>query len=171
MMIRKTALITFLLVLPLVSVFAQQKTDFSGTWKLNVAKSDFGMLGGPTSRTDVITHKDPSLSNSVTAEGAQGKQEYTVSYTTDGKEAVNKIGEREIKSTLKWAGSNLAISSKFVYNDMDVTGEATWVLSPDGKTLTISAHFTSAMGDADQKFVFEKQEAAAPSTPPAKATP
>jgi hypothetical protein len=170
MMIRKTALVTCLVLLPLVSVFAQQKTDYSGTWKLNVAKSDFGVLGGPTSRTDVITHKDPSLSDSVTAEGAQGKQQFVASYTTDGKEAVNKIGEREIKSTLKWVGSDLVISSKLVYNDMPVTGEATWALSPDGKTLTINAHFTSSMGDADQKFVFEKQEDVAPSTP-AKATP
>src|SRR5882762_9545504 len=120
-MIRKLLSITFLLALPLITVVAQQKPDFSGTWKLNVAKSDFGVLGGPDSRTDVITHKDPSLSDSVTADGAQGKQQYTANYTTDGKEALNKIGPREVKSTLKWAGSNLAISSKFVYNDMDVT--------------------------------------------------
>jgi hypothetical protein len=160
MMIRKLLAITFLIALPLVSAFAQ-KPDFSGTWKLNVAKTDFGVLPGPTSRTDVITHKDPSLSDSVTAEGAQGKQEYTVSYTTDGKEAVNKIGPREIKSTLKWAGSNLVISSKFLYNDAEVTSEATWALSPDGKTMTVNAHFTSTMGEADQKFVYEKQEGGA----------
>ena len=170
MMIRKLIAITFLIALPLVSAFSQPKTDFSGTWKLNVAKSDFGPLPGPESRTDVVTHKDPSLSDSVTADGAQGKQQYTVNYTTDGKEALNKIGPREIKSTLKWAGSNLAISSKFVYNDMDVATEAVWALSPDGKTLTISVHFSSSMGEADQKYVFEKQEATAPSTP-AKASP
>jgi hypothetical protein len=169
-MIRKIALTTLLVVLASVSVFAQQKTDFSGTWKLNVAKSDFGVLGGPTSRTDVITHKEPSLTDSVTAEGAQGKIQYTTSYTTDGKEAVNKVGEREITSTLKWVGNDLVFTSKLMYNDMPVTGGSTWVLSPDGKTLTVTAHFTSSMGDADQKFVFEKQEAAAPSTP-AKATP
>jgi len=168
-MIRKLVGIMFLIALAVGSVAAQQKPDFSGTWKLNVAKSDFGVLGGPTSRTDVITHKDPSISNNVTAEGAQGKQEYTVNYTTDGKEAVNKIGPREIKSTLKWAGSSLVISSKFVFNDADVNGEATWSLSADGKTLTVNAHFTSSLGDADQKFVFEKQEATAPE--PAKATP
>jgi hypothetical protein len=169
-MTRRLISITFLIALPLMSVFAQQKPDFSGTWKLNVAKSDFGMLGGPTSRTDIIVHKDPSLSNSVTADSAQGKQQYTVSFTTDGKEAVNKMGEREIKSTLKWVGSNLVISSKFVYNEMDVTSEATWVLSPDGKTLTVSTHFISSMGEADQKSVYEKQEGGAAPTP-AKATP
>ena len=52
---------------------------------------------------------------------------------------------------------------------MDVTTEAVWALSADGKTLTISVHFTSAMGEADQKYVFEKQEgSAAPA--PAKAS-
>jgi hypothetical protein len=164
-MINKLLFTTFLIAISLVTVSAQQKPDFSGTWKLNVAKSDFGVLGGPESRTDVITHKDPSLSNSVTAEGAQGKQEYTINYTTDGKEAVNKIGPREIKSTLKWSGSSLVISSKFVYNDADVNGEATWNLSPDGKTLTVDAHFTSSLGNVDQKFVFEKQGSAVPATP------
>jgi hypothetical protein len=169
-MILKLISITFVIALSLVSVSAQIKPDYSGTWKLNVAKSDFGILGGPTSRTDVITHKDPSLLISATAEGAQGKQEAKINYTTDGKEAMNKIGDREIKSTLKWAGSSLVINSKFIYNDADVVGEDNWTLSADGKTLTITRHFTSSLGDADQKFVLEKQEAAAPATP-AKATP
>ena len=40
-MIRKVISLTFLLALTAVSVFAQ-KTDYSGTWKMNVAKSDFG---------------------------------------------------------------------------------------------------------------------------------
>lgn len=164
-MIRRLLFIAFLVALSLASVSAQQKPDFSGTWKLNVAKSDFGVIGGPTSRTDVITHKDPSLSNSVTADGPQGKQEFTVNYTTDGKEATNKMGPREVKSTLKWSGSTLVINSKFVYNDADVSAEATWALSSDGKTLTITQHFSSSMGDADQKLIFEKQEAAAPATP------
>jgi hypothetical protein len=164
-MIRKLVLISILTALPLLSALGQQKPDFSGTWKLNVAKSDFGQLGGPTGRTDVITHKEPSISNNVTVETAEGKQEYTVNYTTDGKEATNKIGPREVKSTLKWVGSELKINAKFLYNEMDVTAEYTWSLSPDGKTLTISAHFTSSMGDADQKFVFEKQEGGAAPAP------
>src|ERR1700682_1846635 len=164
-MIRNLLSITFLIALPLGSVFAQQKPDFSGTWKLNVAKSEFGALPGPESRTDVITHKEPSITNNVTADGPQGKQQYTISYTTDGKEVVNKIAPREVKSTVKWVGSSLVVNSKFVYNDMDVTGELTWVLSADGRTLTISVHYATSMGDTDQKFVFEKQEGGLAPTP------
>jgi hypothetical protein len=117
---------------------------------------------------DVIAHKDPSLSVNVTQEGADGRQQYTANYTTDGKEAVNQIGPREVKSTLKWAGSNLLMTSKLVYNDVDVTGELTWSLSGDGKIRTVSIHYSSAIGETDQKLIFEKQEsgAAAPAKTP-----
>lgn len=167
-MIRKLLSITFLLAMALITVVAQQKTDFSGTWKLNVDKSDFGVLGGPTSRTDVITHKDPSITNHVTTEGPQGKLDYTLNYSTDGKEVTNTIGERVLKSTAKWDGNNLIVNSKLKLNDTDVDVVATWTLAADGKTLTLSVHITSAMGDADQKFTFEKQDggAAAPATKP-----
>jgi len=166
-MIRKLLSLTFLIALPVASAFAQQKPDFSGTWKLNVAKSDFGALPGPESRTDVITHKDPALSNSVTVTNAQGKQEYTLNYTTDGKEVLNKIGERELRSTLKWSGTDLAVTVKTAYNGMDVSAAGTWALAADGKTLTISVHYASAMGETDQKLIFEKQESA-PAVVPTK---
>lgn len=167
-MIRKLLSIAFLIALPVASAFAQQKPDFSGTWKMNAAKTDFGALQGPDSRTDVITHKEPSLTDDVTADGGQGKQQYTVKYTTDGKEVTNQIGPREVKSTLKWEGSNLVISSKFTYNDAEVNTRATWALSADGKTLTISIHLASStLGETDQTVIFEKQETA-PAAPPAK---
>lgn len=166
-MIRKILSIAFLIALPLLSIFAQQKTNFSGTWKLNVARSDFGPLPGPTSRTDVITHKEPSITNHVISEGAQGKLDYTVNYSTDGKETTNSIGDFVSKSTPKWEGANLIVNTKLKINDADVDVVATWVLGADGKTLTISAHITSAMGEADQKLVFEKDSgAAAPATKP-----
>ena len=164
-MIRKLLSITFLIALPLITVAAQQKPDFSGTWKLNVAKSDFGALPGPQSRTDVITHKDPSLSDSVTVESEEGKQQYTANYTTDGKEATNKIGTRDVKTAVKWSGSSLALSSKFTYEGADVAGESTWSLSADGKVLTISIHYASSIGETDQKLVYEKQESATPAKP------
>jgi hypothetical protein len=165
-MTRKLLLITFLLTFTGFTAVAQQKTDFSGTWKLNIAKSDFGPLPAPVSRTDVVTHKDTALSDKVTQESAEGKQEYTAKYTIDGKEAVNMIGTREVKTSVKWAGNALSMSSRFLFNDTDVVGENNWTLSADGKTLTMSIHYTSAIGDADQTFVYEKQDTTA--SPPAK---
>ena len=166
-MIKKLLSITFLLALSAASVLAQQKTDYSGTWKLNVSKSDFGPLPAPDSRTDVITQKEPAITNHVVSEGQQGKLDYTVNYSTDGKEVTNTVADRVSKSTAKWDAKNLVVNTKLKFNDMDVDVVATWVLAADGKTLTIDAHITSTMGEVDQKLVFEKQEgAAAPAAKP-----
>jgi hypothetical protein len=75
------------------------------------------------------------------------------------------IGPREVKTTVKWAGNALSMASRFLYNDTDVVGENNWTLSADGKTLTMSIHYTSAIGDADQTFVFEKQDTSTALTP------
>ena len=134
-MLRKRVFsIMFVAALAIVAA-AQNKTNFSGTWKLNTSKSDFGMIPGPDSRTDVIDHKDPSLKVSVTAEGAQGKQQYTVNYTTDGKEAVNSLPGREMKSTLSWQGKNLVVDTKLKFQGNDVTVKSTWTfVRPPAKT-------------------------------------
>lgn len=167
-MIRKILLLTLLLALPLVSGFAQQKPDYNGTWKLNVAKSDFGVLPGPTSRTDTITIKEPAITDHVVSDGPQGKLDSTFNYSTDGKESTNTIGEWVTKSTAKWDGNNLVINTKLKVNDADVEVVGTWTLSADGKTLTVSAHISSSMGETDQKLTFEKQagDAEAPAAKP-----
>ena len=175
-MLRKAMFATLALAALAVTAAAQSKPNFSGTWKLNVAKSDFGPIPGPDSRTDVIVHSDPSIKDSVTAEGQQGKQDYAINYTTDGKEVVNKVGPREIKSTAVWEGSTLVVNSKLSFNDNDITIKAVWTLSEDGKTLTQNVHLNSPMGEADQKVVFEKQgegaaaTASAPASAPATVT-
>jgi len=133
------------------------KPNYSGTWKLNVAKSDFGPIPGPDSRTDVIEHNDPMLRVSTAQDGAQGKQEYTLNMTTDGKEAINTPGGLEVKSIGGWESNNLVINVKLKFQDNDVEAKTTWLLSDDGKTLTQNQHLTTAMGELDQKMVFEKQ--------------
>jgi hypothetical protein len=147
-----------LLTLALGFVQAQAKTDFTGTWKLNAAKSDFGPIPPPDSVTMKIAHQEPSIkSNVATTGGPNGDMAYDVSYTTDGKECVNHMGENELKSTLKWDGDDLAIDSKGSFGGADFTAKGRWNLSGDGKTLTITQHYTSTMGEADVKEVFEKQ--------------
>ena len=134
------------------------KPNYSGTWKLNVSKSDFGPIPGPDSRTDIIDHQDPMLKVSTSQDGGpQGKQEYTLSITTDGKESVNTPGGLELKSTGGWDANNLVVNTKLKFQDNDVAIKTTWQLSDDGKTLTQSAHLNTPMGELDQKMVFERQ--------------
>ena len=95
----RKAILTSVAALALATSLAA-KPNFSGTWTLNVSKSDFGMLPGPTSRTDVIEHNDPALKDTVTQETQQGPQNATLNYTTDGKEATNEQGPMTVTSTL-----------------------------------------------------------------------
>jgi len=155
----RKALVTALFVTAFAtSMIAQSKPNFSGTWKLNLAKSDFGPLPAPDSRTDVIDHNDPTMKINTTQSGGQGDMTATLTYTTDGKEATNQIATREIKSTATWQGGTLVVNSKLMFNDAEVTIKSVWTLSEDGKTLTQDSHITSPMGELDQKQVFEKQD-------------
>jgi hypothetical protein len=121
-------------------------------------KSDFGQMPAPDSITEKIAHQDPSLKVNVASTGGMmGDQTYDVSYTTDGKECVNKMGENEFKSTLKWDGDELAVETKGSFGGNEFTSKGRWTLSADGKTLTITQHFSSAMGEGDVKEVFDKQ--------------
>jgi hypothetical protein len=160
-MCRKAIASAFAVLALTASLAAQSKPNFSGTWKLNVAKSDFGVLPPSNGRTDVIDHQDPNLKDTVSDDAAQGQQNYTLAMTTDGKEAINKPGGLEMKNVASWDASNLVVNTKLQFQGSDVTIKTSWALSPDGKTLTESAHFESQMGETDQKLIFEKQEAGA----------
>lgn len=149
------------LVASVASLSAQSKPNFSGTWKLNVEKSDFGVLPPSNARTDVVDHQDPNLKISVSDDGAQGQQNYTLVMTTDGKEALNKPGGLEMKSVATWNANNLVVNTKLQFQGSDVAIKTSWTLSDDGKTLTENAHLESPMGETDQKMVFEKQEGGA----------
>jgi hypothetical protein len=143
---------------PAATASAGGKANYSGTWKMNVAKSDFGPLPPSNSRTDIITHSDPNLKVAVSDDGAQGKQEYTLNMTTDGKETTNSTGGMDVKNTAAWEGPSLVVGTKLNFQGTDVTVRSVWVLSADGKTLTQTAHLVAgALGETDQTFVFEKQ--------------
>jgi hypothetical protein len=147
--------------------FAQSRPDLSGTWKLNVAKSDFGPVPGPNAQTDVIEQKGDTLKISVSAESDQGKLEYVETLTTDGKEvalppdspAVHPAPEVTMQSiAASWDGPTLNVSQKLTYGTDPVTGVSHYTLSADGKTLTVASDYESQQGGASRTFVFDKQD-------------
>ncbi|HLJ51595.1 MAG TPA: hypothetical protein VKU01_36565 [Bryobacteraceae bacterium] len=131
--------------------------NLSGVWKLDTAKSDFGPLPGPESETQTVDHNEPSLKVAVASVGPQGKQNFDLNLTTDGKECVNHAGELVIKSTAGWESGNLVVNSKLNVQDQEIGLKQVYVVGPDGKVLTVNVHLTSAMGEADQKMVYQKQ--------------
>jgi hypothetical protein len=136
---------------------AQAKPNFSGDWKLNVDKSDFGPMPPPTTMTLKIDHADPSLKVATAAATAQGEMNYDAKYTTDGKESTNSMGPMEAKSTMIWDGDDLAVTTKLDAGGTEIAVKGKWALSADGKTITQTAHVTSPQGEIDMKYVFDKQ--------------
>ena len=146
-----------LVCLSVAAIPAQAKPNFSGTWKVDSGKSDFGPIPGPDSQTDKIDHQDPSLKVNVVSSGQMGDMTYDLAYTTDGKEVTNTVAGNEFKSTVTWDGDALVVETKGAFNGTDFTAKDRWLISEDGKTLTVERHFNSSMGEADQKVVYEKQ--------------
>ncbi len=136
---------------------AADKPDFSGTWKLNVDKSDFGPVPAPDKLERKITHTDPKLAVSSTSVSAQGEQKSEATYSTDGKEAVNKLGGVDVKSVATWDGANLNIKYKREVQGMDINFLEVWTLAPDGKVLTIVNNLNTPQGDFALKMVMDKQ--------------
>jgi hypothetical protein len=136
---------------------AQAKPNFSGEYKLNTSKSEFGPMPAPANRTDKITHADPNLQVATKQTGQNGEVAFEVKYMTDGSETTNEVRNNAMKSTGKWDGDALVITTKANYGGNDITLADKWTLSEDGKVLTINRHITSPMGELDQKIVLEKQ--------------
>jgi hypothetical protein len=155
----KTAKIIVLasLALLICAALAQAKPDFTGDWKLDVAKSDFGQMPAPQSMVQKVTHSEPNLKVVSTQVSSRGEFTSERNYTTDGKECVNKMRNNDVKSTLKWDGDTLVINSKFSFQDNEITTAERWSLSGDGKVLTIKSHFSSPQGEGDSTRVLVKQ--------------
>ena len=145
------------LVAALALVQAQAKPDFSGTWKADTAKSDFGPMPPPDSMVEKIVHEDPSLKVNIAQTGGQGDMTYDMAYTTDGKECVNNFQGNEFKTTLKWDGDALVGNTKGSFDGTDFTATDRWELSDSGKIMTVTRHISTDSGDFDMKMIFNKQ--------------
>jgi len=113
---RKLGLTAALVVALAVAGYAQ-KPDFSGTWTPDTSAAPAGgggagQRGGGMAGPMTVTQKADAL----TIERTAGENKITSNYKLDGSESVNKMmgrgGEVEVKSTAKWDGSKLVISSK-----------------------------------------------------------
>jgi hypothetical protein len=136
---------------------AQAKPNFSGEWKLNASKSEFSPMPAPEKRTDKIVHADPKLTVTTTQTSQAGEGTFEQKYSTDGEETTNELRGAPVKSTAKWDGEALMITTKAVFNGMDITLSDKWSLSEDGKVLTVGRHIKAPQGEFDQKLVMEKQ--------------
>src|SRR5258708_5356809 len=116
---RLTGFLLFGLALFLAgSPAAQAKPNFSGEWKLNTSKSEFSPMPAPDKRTDKIVHADPNLAVTTTQTSQAGEGTFELKYSTDGTETTNELRGAPTKSTAKWDGDALMVTTKATFNGM-----------------------------------------------------
>jgi hypothetical protein len=116
--------------------FAADKPNLSGTWKMDMTKSDFGGSPPPDSLTRTIQHNEPSLIVTDEQVSALGPDKVVRKYTTDAKEIAYQWMGSEVKSAAHWEGNALRIVGKVDAGGAEVVVSGTLTLSADGKTLT-----------------------------------
>jgi hypothetical protein len=145
------------LALPLLLQAAGGKPDFSGEWKMDASKSDFGPMPTPEKVSEKIIHKDPSLEVSSVQVDSGTERKVDLSYRTDGTPTKSKVGENDVTSTANWDGSTLAIESKMQTPGATLTFRERWTMAEDGKSLTIDRTVSTNLGDIKFKIALVRQ--------------
>jgi hypothetical protein len=159
--------VIFLAVVLAVCLRAQQgRPDFSGQWKLDLARTQ--APADPPEMEQTIEHKEPALKWSTkigTQDGSpmlppflMGIADPQGELTTDGKETVKTVGPFERRSRSEWQGQRL-VTTWSVKTPQDPP-HGKWIrsLSADGKTQTVDVEFQSEMmGTVQAHLVFSKR--------------
>ena len=136
---------------------AADQPNFSGSWKMNANKSDFGPIPPPDKLERIIKHEDPKLNVNTLNVGPQGEIKSDSVYTTDGKGSLNKTAGMEVKSVAAWDGGKLVIKYKREVQGMEISFVETWTLAADGKVLTVVNDLSTPQGDFKLTTVMDKQ--------------
>lgn len=160
MSIHHRLFLTTLCVLTAGILSAADRPNFTGQWKLNLEKSNFGPMPAPASQTMKIDHTDPDLVTTTDQEGEQGKLSYVIKYKTDGSEVVNDIRGAQAKSVGKWEGEVIVFTTKLDYQGTEITLNNTMKMDPGGKNMSAVTKVQTPQGEFEQSLVFDKVEAA-----------
>ena len=163
-----TAAIILSLVIPAAAA-AQGKTDFSGSWTFDEAKSDpaparggggggggrgGGRMGGAPATA--MTIKQSATELTIDRTTAQGNQ--TAVYKLDGSDSTNTIGPGPATSQASWNGPTVVIATKQTVQGRggEITVESKDVYSREGNTLVIQTTRTTPFGTQNRKLVYNK---------------
>jgi hypothetical protein len=128
-----------------------------GTWKLNLAKSQYQQGQAPKSATLVYEAAGPGIKVTVDQVPADGPPiHYTVTANYDGKDVAvvgSPFGDTAARTRVN------ATTTKLVYKQGgNILSNLTFVVSDDGKTLTITTTGKDAKGqNIDSVAVYDKQ--------------
>jgi GTPase involved in cell partitioning and DNA repair len=138
--------------------------DFSGTWKLDPAKSTMpqGPGGGGGGGGDV-TMKVTQDAKTLTSTRTTARGEQVTTYNLDGSESSSESPRGKSKHKVKWQSDgkileiNTVTNANFQGNEMTINTVSHWELMDGGKTLKIHSKTTTPQGDRESTQIFAKQ--------------
>jgi hypothetical protein len=161
-----TLLLALILVWKQPSAQAQAKqqapvhTNFSGRWRMDKEKSDFGAFAKPDIVVRVIDQHDPTMNVHTVQTNGQKTSTIDAVYMTDGSLVNNVINGRDAASKAFWDDKALVIRTNMkTAKDEDEEIEDRYELSDDGQTLTTTSHVTTQKGDVTMTLVCSREKA------------
>jgi hypothetical protein len=151
-------LIVGLLCVAGMASLAADKPDFSGTWVLNLKKSQLQIQEKLDSATFTIEHKEPDFrfSRVFVVEGKADALSYAL--TTDGKEKIDKQPGRTTVSRLTWDGNVLVLDERIVLADgREATNVVRYSLRDGGQTLVAEEKFRGPIHKHDNLWVADRR--------------
>ena len=132
--------------------------NFSGYWKLNTEKSDFGGAPVPESAGYVIRH----IGGKLTFDYTQDSHTTRVDLTTDGQERMtDSNADAEVWARAFWDGPVLVFEARQrprpAHEIPAVKWTSRWKLSADGQTMTIERQITGGQAQLTQVLVFNRE--------------
>ncbi len=139
-----------------VSVPAHAAPDFSGTWVLDVNKSDLGM-NNPAAKVQmkkvVLIIKQTATKLSI--ERSTGD---VAVFNLDGSESVNSLpGGSQSKTTMNWAGDTLVAKTSSNIGGTNIRGTDVRSLSANGKEMVLKVSLQMPSGERKQTLIYIKQ--------------
>ena len=159
-------LVMVLALLLIVSTAFAQKPDFSGTWVFNAEKSKLPDMGGRGGRgmggggEMTITHKDNALEIVTVRVTQRGERKNEMKMELGGKAVTTSTqrGDNTYKGYWAENGKDIIVETEMVSERFSMTSKSTYILSADGKLLTVKTVRSTPRGDMETELVYDKKE-------------
>ena len=144
-----------------VSLFAQTKANFAGTWVFNESKSTQAQGGFRMAAEKLVVTQDATSISVVNTRQFNGQtREQNLKYALDGKESENPgFGNNTTsKSTVAWSadGKIMTIKTTSEGGGQQFTTTQTWQLTAEGQ-LSVENAFSVPQGEMKTTAVYDKK--------------
>ena len=133
---------------------AQTDKDIVGTWKMDASRSKIvSSSGAPALVVIKYERAGELLRETLSVTNAGGSTTRTINYALDGRELKNGSGDEQVVSKIVSKDGVVTLQ----WTDDGGVFSRTITISPDRRTMTISAHDSNPDTRADDVIVFQRQ--------------